>query len=139
MLLHKLLKKELASHDPDFVEQFMPIVRKLYAEYDYHEYGGAPLIGANGYCLISHGSSKARTICNTILRARQLVEATPVSISLALLMGFIAGERGQLLFECNYVKLLDCSATNATWRSLTRLVWRRPATPLPPTPPRPLA
>ena len=30
-------------------------------------------MGANGYCLISHGSSKARTIKNAILRARNLV------------------------------------------------------------------
>jgi len=72
--IFKLLKKELASHDPDFVEQFMPIVRKLYAEYDYHEYGGAPLMGVNGGCLICHGSSQTRTITNAVAAARRFVE-----------------------------------------------------------------
>jgi glycerol-3-phosphate acyltransferase PlsX len=72
--IFKLLKEELASHEPDFVEQFTPIVRKLYAEYDYHEYGGAPLIGVNGGCLICHGSSQARTITNAVAAARRFVE-----------------------------------------------------------------
>ena len=30
------------------------------------EYGGAPLLGVNGYCIISHGSSDAKSICNAI-------------------------------------------------------------------------
>ena len=72
--IFKLLKQELASHDPAFVEQFKPIVQKLYAEYDYHEYGGAPLIGVNGGCLICHGSSQARTITNAVAAARRFVE-----------------------------------------------------------------
>ncbi len=72
--IFKLLQKELQSHDPAFVEQFSPIVKKLYAEYDYHEYGGAPLIGVNGGCLICHGSSKARTITNALGAARRFVE-----------------------------------------------------------------
>ena len=42
-------------------------------KHDYHEYGGAPLLGVNGTCLISHGSSVARTMTNAILRARQFV------------------------------------------------------------------
>ena len=34
---------------------------------------GAPLLGVNGVCLISHGSSQARTIMNAITRMRQFV------------------------------------------------------------------
>ncbi|HCA39815.1 MAG: phosphate acyltransferase PlsX [Phycisphaerales bacterium] len=72
--IFKLLQQELESHDPAFVSQFAPIVKKLYAEYDYHEYGGAPLMGVNGGCLICHGSSKARTITNALAAARRFVE-----------------------------------------------------------------
>jgi glycerol-3-phosphate acyltransferase PlsX len=49
------------------------VVKSLYAKHDYHEYGGAPLLGVNGVCLISHGSSQARTIMNAIVRMRQFV------------------------------------------------------------------
>jgi len=68
------LAHEVGKVDPDLAQRVKPVIKNLYTQYDYHEYGGAPLMGANGYCIISHGSSKSRTICNTILRARQLVE-----------------------------------------------------------------
>lgn len=59
--------------DPNLAEQFKPVIRRLYEQYDYHEYGGAPLMGVNGVCLICHGSSEARTIANAIQRARRYV------------------------------------------------------------------
>jgi len=69
--------KKIASlameQDPKLAEQFKPVLRKLYEEYDYHEYGGAPLMRVNGVCLICHGSSEARTIANAIQRARRYV------------------------------------------------------------------
>ena len=71
----KALVHEVVSTDPDLGTRIKPVVEQLYAKYDWHEYGGAPLMGANGYCLISHGSSKARTIRNAILRARSFVDA----------------------------------------------------------------
>ena len=33
---------------------------------DVTEYGGAPLLGVNGCCIISHGSSNAKSICSAI-------------------------------------------------------------------------
>ena len=71
----KALVHEVINTDPELGSRIKPVVEQLYAKYDWHEYGGAPLMGANGYCLISHGSSKARTIRNAILRARSFVEA----------------------------------------------------------------
>ncbi len=71
--LIRKLAKDIADTHPDLVEKFDPIVRNLYAEYDYHEHGGAPLLGVNGVSLISHGSSKARTINNAVQRVRQFV------------------------------------------------------------------
>ena len=59
----------------DIDARFEPIVKRLYAKYDYHEHGGAPLLGVNGVCLIGHGSSVARTITNAILRAKQFFES----------------------------------------------------------------
>ena len=39
---------------------------------------------------------------------RERVAPTPASIALALLLGHVAGLRGELTFESEYVKLLDC-------------------------------
>ncbi len=44
-----------------------------------------------------------------IKKTRSTANATPGSASLALFMGYIAGGRGQTLFETEYCKLLDCT------------------------------
>ena len=38
--------------------------------YDYNEYGGAPLLGVDGICIICHGSSSHRGIMNAVRVAR---------------------------------------------------------------------
>ena len=38
----------------------------MYKRLDVSENGGAPLLGVNGYCVISHGSSDAKAICSGI-------------------------------------------------------------------------
>jgi glycerol-3-phosphate acyltransferase PlsX len=40
--------------------------RNLRSRVDYSEYGGAPLLGVNGACLIGHGKSSAKAIRNAI-------------------------------------------------------------------------
>lgn len=42
---------------------------------DYSEYGGAPLLGLNGNCIICHGSSKAKAVANALRTADDLVGA----------------------------------------------------------------
>lgn len=37
--------------------------------YEYNEVGGAPLLGIDGICLIGHGSSDARSVCNALKTA----------------------------------------------------------------------
>jgi glycerol-3-phosphate acyltransferase PlsX len=37
--------------------------------YQYHEHGGAPLLGIDGICIICHGSSNARSITNALRAA----------------------------------------------------------------------
>jgi glycerol-3-phosphate acyltransferase PlsX len=40
---------------------------------DYSEYGGAPLVGVDGTCIICHGKSNQRAIKNAILQAKGLI------------------------------------------------------------------
>jgi len=47
----------------------------LYAEVDPDNHGGAMLLGVNGVCIISHGSSSATAVVNAVRVARDLVEA----------------------------------------------------------------
>lgn len=68
------LASEIMKADPKLAEAFKPIIKKFYADYDYHEYGGAPLLGVNGISMITHGSAEARTIENAVLRTRQFVD-----------------------------------------------------------------
>ncbi|HOV90942.1 MAG TPA: phosphate acyltransferase PlsX [Syntrophorhabdaceae bacterium] len=41
---------------------------------DYSEYGGAPLLGIDGICMICHGKSNEKAIKNAIIRAKQYAE-----------------------------------------------------------------
>ncbi len=41
-------------------------IRKLRDSLDYREFGGAPLLGVNGICIIGHGRSDAKAIVNAI-------------------------------------------------------------------------
>ncbi len=51
-----------------------PALRKVRRRLDYTEYGGAPLLGVNGICIKSHGSSDAQAISNGIRTAATLVQ-----------------------------------------------------------------
>jgi len=51
-----------------------PTLMKLAKRLDVTEYGGAPLLGVNGCCIISHGSSNAKSICSAIGVAKGYVE-----------------------------------------------------------------
>ena len=44
----------------------MPTLRRLGKRLDVREYGGAPLLGVNGCCVIGHGSSDAKSIASAI-------------------------------------------------------------------------
>jgi glycerol-3-phosphate acyltransferase PlsX len=68
------IAQEIFSADPGLALQFEPVVKQIYAKNDYHEYGGAPLLGVNGSCLIAHGSSEARTIRAAVRNCRDYVQ-----------------------------------------------------------------
>jgi len=50
-----------------------PALMKFARDLDYEEYGGAPLLGVNGVCIICHGRSSAKAIKNAALVAYRCV------------------------------------------------------------------
>ena len=64
----------------------LPVMKRLRKKLDYAEYGGAPLLGVNGCCIICHGSSKAKAIKNAVRVAKEFTEqqvATHISEMIA--------------------------------------------------------
>jgi phosphate acyltransferase len=55
-----------------------PRLRALARRLDHTEYGGAPLLGVDGICIVSHGSSKARAVRNAIALAAESVRSRMV-------------------------------------------------------------
>ncbi|MDY7101656.1 MAG: phosphate acyltransferase PlsX [Actinomycetota bacterium] len=69
------LIEQLAGDDAD---QARPLLRRAVDELDPENTGGAMLLGVNGVCVISHGSSSAWAIANAIRVARETVLADTV-------------------------------------------------------------
>ncbi len=55
-------------------DALMPALLPLYTQLDPETYGGAMLLGVDGVCIISHGSSSQRAIHNAINVAREMVD-----------------------------------------------------------------
>lgn len=72
--LFRTIAREIFEIDPQLALKFEPVVKSIYKKHDYHEYGGAPLLGTNGICIICHGSSEARTITAAIRNAIALAK-----------------------------------------------------------------
>lgn len=70
--LFQTILAELEEADSSLLEQFKPVMKKIYQKHDWQEYGGAPLLGVGGYCLICHGRSDSRAIMNAIRVGKQL-------------------------------------------------------------------
>ncbi len=74
--LEKLLKMEIRRNILTKISAFFlkPVLRGLKKRADYEEYGGAPLLGVRGVCIICHGMSSPRAIKNAILVAENFVK-----------------------------------------------------------------
>jgi phosphate acyltransferase len=70
--MFQTIAAELQEEDPNLLEQFKPVMKRIYQKHDWQEYGGAPLLGVNGYCLICHGRSDSKAIKNAIRVGKQL-------------------------------------------------------------------
>jgi len=51
------------------------VFREVAKKGDYSEYGGAPLVGIDGTCIICHGSSSAKAITNAIGLAKNMTDS----------------------------------------------------------------
>src|SRR5208283_4490462 len=86
----KMLKMEIANITTGRIGYLMirPAIRSFKKRTDYSEYGGAPLLGINGTCIISHGRSSARAIKNAIRVASEMAgEKVPEIITEVLKKG----------------------------------------------------
>jgi phosphate acyltransferase len=90
--IHGMLTTELAQNPDASLD-----IARLFAGFDYTDYGGAPLLGVNGVTIICHGGSPPRAICNAIRVAIQSVEARLVGhIERAMAEARAAERTGQL-------------------------------------------
>jgi phosphate acyltransferase len=64
---------------PDGGAEAVTALAPLAVEMDPESTGGAILLGVDGVCVISHGSSSATAILNAVAVARDLVEADLVA------------------------------------------------------------
>ena len=76
-VVRSLLKETLNSTISSQVGALLS--RKAFADFkkrlDYSEYGGAPLLGIKGVCIVSHGSSNANAIKNAVRVAAEFANS----------------------------------------------------------------
>jgi glycerol-3-phosphate acyltransferase PlsX len=75
-VIMKMLKREISDISTGRIAYLLmkPALRRFKKKTDYAEYGGAPLLGINGTCIISHGRSSAKAIKNALLVAYNLAK-----------------------------------------------------------------
>ena len=73
--IFRLLKKELVKTPIRKAGAMLckPAFRAIYSRISADEYGGMPLLGANGVCIIAHGGSSAIAVKNAIRSAREAI------------------------------------------------------------------
>jgi glycerol-3-phosphate acyltransferase PlsX len=67
--LTKAVVAEMVSSMPTHVDAIKRAAHAIAAKYDFNEYGGAPLLGVGGICIICHGASDHRGIMNAVRAA----------------------------------------------------------------------
>jgi glycerol-3-phosphate acyltransferase PlsX len=67
-VIMKMLKREISDGTTGRIGYLLmkPALRNFRKKTDYAEYGGAPLLGINGTCIISHGRSSSKAIRNAV-------------------------------------------------------------------------
>lgn len=71
----KTLKRKIGKKVFSNIGAFLlkPTFDRLRRIYDYEEYGGVPLLGINGTCIICHGSSTPKAIKNAVKEAVTMI------------------------------------------------------------------
>lgn len=72
----EFFKEKISRNKLYYIPALMlaPIYMALKKKADYSEYGGAPLLGINGVCIIGHGRSNAKAVCNAVKVAKICAE-----------------------------------------------------------------
>jgi glycerol-3-phosphate acyltransferase PlsX len=73
MMMKVISSEVLKSLDTERHQASMTF-KSLHSRFEYHEVGGAPLLGVDGICMICHGSSNARAIRNALRTTRTIYE-----------------------------------------------------------------
>ena len=61
--------------EPDVLRsRFRGALDRVWQRHDYSQYGGAPLLGVNGVCIICHGRSSEIAVLNAVKVAKKFVE-----------------------------------------------------------------
>ena len=79
-MVEKLLRDEL-SRTFSTSEGYLlsrRALRRFRKRVDYSEYGGAPLLGVAGLCVVGHGRSSAKAVRNAVVMASRLADARVV-------------------------------------------------------------
>ena len=71
-MIKKEVKKSIISTIGALL--MLPALKRFKKKADYKEYGGAPLLGTKGACIITHGSADAKTIKNALKVSLEFVE-----------------------------------------------------------------
>ena len=64
----------LPTLPPEAGAKIVASLKGLKTSFEYHEYGGGPLLGIKGACIICHGSSDNRAIKNALRVAAIMAE-----------------------------------------------------------------
>jgi len=69
-------KEDLKQHPLSRIPLLMllPFFHRMRKRLDYAEYGGAPLLGIDGVCIIGHGRSNARAVASAVRAAKEAVK-----------------------------------------------------------------
>lgn len=73
--LFKSMYKEMTTQKPQLMGEFEGVLKIIRNKWDFNEYGGAPLLGINGICIILHGASHYRAFVNGLRVARESAAA----------------------------------------------------------------
>lgn len=89
----KMLRKEITGVSTGRIGYLFlkPALRNFKKKTDYAEYGGAPLLGINGTCIISHGRSTAKAIKNAIKVAAEFSKKKVYEVIAEDIKGYITG------------------------------------------------
>jgi len=71
----KSLFEAFGSLEKEHMDAVLPALLPMYASFDPDNTGGAILLGVDGVCIISHGSSSAKAMVNGIKCAQEMVES----------------------------------------------------------------